>query len=80
MWALDSLRLPFARTVVLRFQLPRIRAPMIGVQAHDPKRFTQLPQLHSHGIRAPTEHVCQNLTRLMIDSMPQPPGACFLPT
>lgn len=33
MLALDSLRLPFARTVALRFQLPRIRPPMVGVKA-----------------------------------------------
>jgi hypothetical protein len=78
MLAFDSLRLPFARTVLLRVQLPRGRTPVIRVKARDPKRFQQLLQLQEHGIFAPPKHIGQDLARLVIDGVPQPPGLLLL--
>jgi hypothetical protein len=37
--------LPFAREVLRRFQLPRIRAPVISVELFTPKRLQELFQL-----------------------------------
>ena len=42
MLAFDPLGLPFAREVLRRFQLPRIRAPVIGGKPLDPKRWQEL--------------------------------------
>ena len=55
--AFDPLGLPLARKVLCRFQLLRICAPVIDVEAFDPKRLQKLPQLLQHCICAPATHI-----------------------
>ena len=72
MLAFDPLGLPFAREVLRRFQLPRIRAPVIGVKPLDPKRLQELLQLLPHFVFAPAKPIHQDCAAVMIDGMPQP--------
>jgi hypothetical protein len=74
----DPLGSPFAREVSRRFQLPRMRSRVIGVEAFDPKRLQELLQLPQHCVFAPAKHIREDCAAVVIDRMPQPPGRCLL--
>ena len=80
MLAFDPLGLPFAREVLRRVQLSRIRTQVNSVKTRNPKRPQELLQLPQYSVLAPAKHIRQDCAAVVIESMPQPPGALFLPT
>jgi hypothetical protein len=73
MLPLDLLGVVLAWIVLCGIELTRVRTPMIGVIAGDPKGLQQLRQLHKHLILTVAKHVRQHRTCAMIDGVPQPP-------
>ena len=63
---------PFAREVLRRFQLPRLRAPVISGEMFTPKRLQELFQHPQHCLFAPAKHIRQDLSGLVIDSSEVP--------
>ena len=78
MVAFDPLGLPFAREVLRRFQLPRIRAPVVSVKTLNPKRLQELLQLPHYYALAPAKHLREDRAAVVIESMPQPPRGVLL--
>src|SRR5215475_11600097 len=72
------LRVPFARAMHFRLQMPSVCAPMIGIKAGQAKRFQQRFELQKYLIFPATKHIRQDGTGMMIDGMPQPPWFLFL--
>jgi hypothetical protein len=70
MLAFDPLGLPFAREVSRRFQLPRIRAPVVSVKPLNPKRVQELLQLPPHCVLASAERIREDCTAVVIDRLP----------
>jgi hypothetical protein len=51
MLPLDLLSVPFARAVHFSVQMPRVRAPMIGIKTGEPEGLQQCFELQKEGIR-----------------------------
>jgi hypothetical protein len=79
MFALDLLRVSLARTVLVRIEVTSVRAPVIGVIARDAKRLEQPFELQKYLILPPAKDIGQDLTRMVIDGMPEPPLVLLLP-
>jgi hypothetical protein len=79
MFALDLLRVPLARVMLVGIEMPGIRTPIIGVIAFDAKRLEQRFELQKHLILPPTKDLRQHLARVVIDRLPQPALRGLLP-
>src|SRR2546425_6976841 len=79
MLALDFLRVPFARAMHLGVQMPGVGAPMIGVVAGQPEGLEQRFALQKALVCAATKDVGQDLSRAVIDGMPEPTWVAFVP-
>jgi hypothetical protein len=79
MFALDLLRVPLARLVLVGIEMPCICAPIVGVIARDTKRLEQRFALQKHLILPPATDIRQHLACVVIDRMPQPALRGLLP-
>jgi len=79
MFALDLLRVPLARLVLVGIEMPCICAPIIGVIARDAKRLEQSFELQKHLVLPPATDMRQRLARVVIDRMPQPALRILVP-
>ena len=52
--------------------MPGVRSPMIGKEARDPKGLQQGFELQEHFVSATTKHICQDLSRPVINGVPEP--------
>ena len=66
MFALDLLRVPLARLVLVGIEMPGVRAPIIGVIARDAKRLEQRFELQKHLILPPPKDIRQHLAGLVM--------------
>jgi len=72
MLALDVLRMTFAWVVLVRVEVMRIRAPMIGAVAGQSKGLEQRFEPEKDLIFSAAKDIGQDGSRVMIDRMPQP--------
>ena len=79
MLPLDLLGVPFARAVHLSVQMPRVRAPMIGIKTGEPKRLQQCFELQKDCIFAASKDIRSDHARVMINRMPQPANLAMTP-
>ena len=79
MFALDLLRVPLTRLVLVGIEMPCICAPLVGVIARDTKRLEQRFALQKHLILPPATDIRQHLACVVIDRMPQPALRGLLP-
>ncbi len=77
MFPLNLLRVPLARAVDFRGEVPLVRAPIICVIARDTKRLQQGLQLQKDLVLAPAQDIRQDLPTVVINGMPEPP-LCLL--
>jgi hypothetical protein len=80
MLAFDLLRVVLARGVLFRSEMPRVRAPMTGMIARDPKRLPQRLQPQKHrGFAAATDIRQDGAGTMMLGKdKAQYLAACFL--
>ena len=78
MLALDLLRVPLTRAMPLGVQRPGVCAPMIGVVAGQPKGLEQHFALQKDDVFAATKDRGQDLSRAVIDGMPEPTWVPFV--
>jgi len=78
MLPLDLLSVPFARAVHFSVQMPRVRAPMIGIKTGEPEGLQQCFALQKDGIFAASKDIRSDHTRVMINRMPQPAWGAFV--
>src|SRR4029450_13169732 len=79
MLPLDLLRISFAWGMLFRIEVTRVGTPIIGIILCDPKRFEQSFQLQKHRILTPAKDIGQDLSRVVIDRMPEPAWVAFVP-
>src|SRR6266702_7448932 len=79
MLALDFMCVAFAWAVLVRVEVTRVGAPMIGVVAGQPEGLEQRFELQKDLICAATKDVSQDLARAVIDGMPEPTWVAFVP-
>ena len=63
MFALDFLRVAFARAMHIGVEMPRVCAPMIGVVAGQPEGVEQCFELQKDVVFAATKDICLGLTQ-----------------
>src|SRR5262249_48633172 len=78
MFALNLLRVPLARLVLVGIEMPCVRAPIIGVIAPDTKRLEQPFELQKHVVLTPAKNIRQHLARVVINRVPEPARLAFL--
>ena len=69
-----------AHPVLLGIEMSLVSAPTIRVITGDTKRLQQRFELEENLVFAPSKHICQYLSRVVINGMPQPSRIRFLPT
>jgi hypothetical protein len=79
MFPLDLLRISLARTVLVRIEMPCLRAPIIGVIARAAKWREQRFEVQQPLILPPAKDIRQPLACPVIDGMPQPARRGLLP-
>src|SRR5262249_9721024 len=72
MFALDFLRVLLAHLMLLSSQMPLVSPPAVGVKLGDAKRGQQLLELQEDVVLPSSEHICQDLARVVINGVPQP--------
>ena len=77
-FALDFLRVLLAHLMLLGVEMPLVGALAIRGKPSDAKRCQQLLQLQEDVVLAPSEHIGQDLARVMINGVPQPTRLRFL--
>jgi hypothetical protein len=68
-FALDFLRVLLAHLMLLGIEVPRVGPPAVGVKLCDAKRCQQLLELQEDVVLPSSEHICQDLARVMIGSV-----------
>jgi len=63
--------------MLLGIEMPLVGPPAIGVKLRDAKRGQQPLELQEDVVLAPSEYICQDLARVMIDGVPQPTWVRF---
>src|SRR5215510_2237069 len=79
MLPLDLLRISLAWGVLFRIEVTRVGTPIIGIILCDPKGFEQGFQLQKYCILTPPKDIGQDLSRVVIDRMPEPAWVAFIP-
>ena len=77
MFALDFLRVLLAYLMLLSSQMPRVGPPAVGVKLRDAKWCQQRLELQEDVVFSSTEHIRQNLPRVVINGVPQPARVRF---
>ena len=72
MFALDFLRVLLAYLMLLGIEMPLVSSPAVSVKFRDAKRCHQLLELQEDVVLPSSEHIRQDLARVMINRMPQP--------
>ena len=70
MFALDLLRVPLARLVLVGIEMPCRGAPIIGVIARDATGLQQRLPLQKNAIFPPPKDLRQDLATAMVNGMP----------
>ena len=78
MFARDFLRVLLAHLMLLGSKMPRVGPPAVGVKLRDAKRCQQLLELQEDVVLPSSEHLRQDLARVMLNGVPQPTWLRFL--
>ena len=70
-FALDFLRVLLAHLMLLGIEMPLVGPPAVGVKLRDAKRCQQLLELQKDVVLPSSEHIRQDLARVMINRVPQ---------
>ena len=76
-FALDFLRVLLPHLMLLSIEMPLVGPPAVGVKLRDAKGCQQLLELEEDVVLPSSEHIGQDLARVMINGMPQPAGVRF---
>ena len=77
MFALDFLCVLLAHLMLLGIEMPLVGPPAVGVKLRDAKRCQQLLELQEDVVLPSSEHIRQNLARVMINGVPEPTRVRF---
>jgi hypothetical protein len=78
MFALDFLRVLLAHLMLFGHEMPLIGPPAVGVKLRDAKQCQQLLEFQKDVVLPSSEHIRQDLARVMINGVPQPQWRRFL--
>ena|SRR5215831_8001485 len=78
MLALDVLRVPFARAMDFRLQMPGVGAPIIRLKPGESTGLQQGVELQKNLIFTAPKDVGSPLAGVVIDGMPEPAGVAFV--
>ena len=71
MFALDFLRVLLTHLMLLSIEMPLVGPPAVGVKLRDAKRCQQLVELQEDVVLPSSEHIRQDLPRVVINGVPQ---------